>query len=104
MHPVQNLNHHTVLSTTRGTDSESEINYPLSGAIRRSPSPINEENNASLAIPYLVFGNINGLVKDDPDGGLPASRMRRGALVRHEALRVRQEAPQGQVLDRRVGP
>lgn len=41
---------------------------------------------------YLLLGDVDGPVKDDPDRSLPAARMRGGALVRHVLLRLWQEA------------
>lgn len=37
---------------------------------------------------YLLLGDINGLIKDDPDGGFPAARVRGGALVSQVLLSV----------------
>lgn len=48
---------------------------------------------------YLLLSNVNWFIKDDPDGGLPASWMRGRTLVGHELLNGRQEAPQREVLD-----
>lgn len=102
----------TTVTAPPGTPSKYHATVTPSYRPRREPNPnsklitpfwalsgarsqINGENNASTTISYLVFGNINGLIKDDPDCGLPASRMRRGALVSHEALCVWQQTPQG---------
>lgn len=43
---------------------------------------------------YLLFGYVDGFVEDNPDGGLPASRMGGGSLVGHEVVCVGQQFPQ----------
>lgn len=48
---------------------------------------------------YLLLGDVNGLVNDDPDSGLPAAGVCGGAFVRHVVGRVGQQAVQGQVPD-----
>ena len=50
---------------------------------------------------HLLPGDVDGLVDEDPDGGLPAARVRGAALVRHVVLRVRQQRAHGQVADGR---
>jgi hypothetical protein len=46
---------------------------------------------------YLLLGDVDGFVEDDPDGSLPASRVRGRALVGHIVVRVRQQAAQRQI-------
>lgn len=50
---------------------------------------------------HLLFGDIDGLINYDPDGALPAARMRRGALIGDVVIRVRQQRPHGYVSDGR---
>ena len=42
---------------------------------------------------YLLFGDVDGLVNDDPRDCLEAGRRRGGAVVRHVVIRVWQETP-----------
>jgi len=50
---------------------------------------------------HLLFGDIDGLINYNPDGALPAARMRRGALVGDVVIRVWQQRPHGYVSNGR---
>lgn len=46
-----------------------------------------------------MFGNIDGFIEDDPDGGFPATRVRGGALISQVLLGVGEQRTQRKVLD-----